>query len=166
LRWRVGFLGSRWRQVGWEVVRASGRLARLDVSRNRWEHEAHTYFLDISDVLLTWGVNPFESAAGGAYTPKEMKSEWEAFASLISARSGLPLRDITPVAQAVARATDTSRSSPHIGTSRDFRNGARRGYCDSGREVQSLHLLRAFSWVPLALFVALYIAGAIIQLRS
>jgi hypothetical protein len=175
--WRKGILRPRWIHVSWDSIRVSGRFARLDVTRNKWEHDSYAYLLDIGDALLTWGVNPFLSAAGGVYTPKDAQAEWEQFAAFITARSGLPLRDITPVALAIARATGGRvrerkiaemllahhRASEHVTIS-----GLQRAVALVAEQEnpQRRNLLRTLSWIPLALFVALYLVGAIVQLRG
>jgi hypothetical protein len=66
LSWRTGVFQSHWIRVSWDEVRDSRRFAQLDVKRNKWEHDAHAYLLDLGNVLLIWGVIPFEFAAGGA----------------------------------------------------------------------------------------------------
>jgi hypothetical protein len=177
LRWRKGILRPRWIHVSWDSIRASGRFARLDVTRNKWEHDSYAYLLGIGDALLTWGVNPFLSAAGGTYTPKGLQAGWEQFAAFIAARSELPLHDITPVALAIARATggrvrERKVAEMLLAHSRTAEPvtipGLQRAVALAAAEenTKRRRLLLTLSWIPLALFVALYIFGAIIELRG
>ena len=126
---------------------------------------------------LIWGINPFESAAGGAYTPKDLQAEWEQFAAFISTHSELLLHDITPVALAIARATGgrvRERKIAQILLARPRTAGPvtipglQRAVALVAEQEnpQRLRLLRTLAWIPLALFGALYIIGAIIQFHG
>jgi hypothetical protein len=174
LSWRKGVFRSRWTSVSWDEVRASRRFARLAVNRNKWEHDAYSCVLDIGDALLTWGVNPFEFAGGGAYTPKDVQAKWEGFATFISVRREVPLHDFTPAAPAIASAThgcvrerkvaqillaqpSTSEPIAILGLERAVAIVA------AEENPQRQRLLRRLSWLPLALFVAIYIVGATIS---
>jgi hypothetical protein len=177
LSWRTGVFQSHWIRVSWDEVRDSRRFAQLDVKRNKWEHDAHAYLLDLGNVLLIWGVIPFEFAAGGAYAPKEIHDEWERFAVFISTRTNLPLRDITPATLAIAHATGgrvRERKVAQILLARPRTAGPvtilglQRAVALVAEQEnpQRLRLLRTLAWIPLALFVALYIIGAIIQFHG
>lgn len=178
IRWRTYYIWWPQNLVRWDQVRT---FIRLRVRNKAKGHDARTFVLDAGNTILVWGVNPLHMAAERVFVSDDMKNTWDLLEAVVSTRSGLPLRDLTACSHSVTRAVMKYPNSRlyanwlerKLVTSADEPDeiaipGLARASASLGARVnpRRRRLAIVLSCIPLAVFVALYIVGAIVQLSG